>query len=94
MLGMQVRDLLLKGLPEGALEEGRRPQNYVQEDPGAPPQNGRRREWVVGECCWGRRGVEKKLVEKAVIAELLIQGVHGTRYSTYTTLFLFLYIIL
>ena len=48
MLGMQVRDLLLRGLPEGALEEGRRPQNYVQKDPRAPPQNGGRRDWVVG----------------------------------------------
>ena len=60
MLGMQVRDLLLRGLPEGALEEGRRPQNYVQKDPRAPRQNGGRRDWVVGECRWGRGGVENK----------------------------------
>jgi hypothetical protein len=60
MLGVQVRDLLLRGLPEGALEEGRRPQNYVQEDPGAPPQNGGRRERVARECWWGRGGVENK----------------------------------
>ena len=43
-----MRDLLLRGLPEGALEEGRRPQNYVQKDPRAPPQNGGRRGWGVG----------------------------------------------
>ena len=60
MLWMQVRDLLLKGMPAGALEEGRRPPKHVQRDPGAPPQNGGRREWIVGEYRWGRGGVENK----------------------------------
>ena len=48
MRAVQVRDLLLRGLPAGTLEEGRRPQNSVQNDPRAPPQNGGRRDWVVG----------------------------------------------
>ena len=42
MLGMQVRDLLLKGLPVGALEEEeQRAQNDVQKDPGAQTQDDR-----------------------------------------------------
>jgi hypothetical protein len=42
MHGVQVRDLLLKGLPVGALEEEeQRAQNDVQKDPGAQTQDDR-----------------------------------------------------
>ncbi len=42
MHGVQVRDVLLKGLPAGALEEEeQRAQNDVQKDPGAQTQDDR-----------------------------------------------------
>ena len=48
MRGLQVCDLLLKGLPAGALEEEeRRAQNYVQKDPGAQTQSGVKPSFVV-----------------------------------------------
>ena len=80
MLWMQVRDLLLKGMPAGALEDGRRPQNYVQKDPGAHTQDVRRRKRVVGECRRGRRGVENKFKLSTVCEHLYPGRVPGSGY--------------